>query len=114
MKLAQAASCLNQKEFTAALTTARKALASAEREKDQFKVTYQSLVARNGNKEFMVQCMQDVEAALTLSADLRGRLRPPNDIVTVSVFAWTCRILGVRLYITSVPSRFTYSSYSGE
>ncbi|KAI0087705.1 hypothetical protein BDY19DRAFT_907159 [Irpex rosettiformis] len=92
-KLAQAASCLNTKEFTIALATVRKALASAEREKDQFKTTYKSLTARNANQDFMIQCMQDVEAALTLSADLRGPLRPPNDIVTVSVFAWTCKIL---------------------
>ncbi|KAI0801945.1 hypothetical protein BC629DRAFT_1438515 [Irpex lacteus] len=94
-KIAQAASCLNPKEFKAALTTVHKALASAEREKNQSQVTYQSLVMRNANKDFMIECMQDVEAALTLSGDLRGRLRPPNDIVTVSVYAWTCKILGL-------------------
>ncbi|KAI0702269.1 hypothetical protein BC835DRAFT_1321240 [Cytidiella melzeri] len=96
-KIAQAASCLNSKDFAAALTTVRKALASAEREKNRFKTTYESLVLKyaHANGDFMVKCMKDVEAALVLSADLRGPLRPPNDVVTVAVFVWTCKILGI-------------------
>lgn len=48
------------------------------------------------NGEFMVACMEDVEDALTISSDLQGHLRPPNDIVTVTVYCWTGKILLVR------------------
>jgi hypothetical protein len=96
-KIAHAASCLGPKDFNIVVTTVRKALDSAEREKASYQVTYESLVRKykHAQPEFMVQCMQDVEAALILSADLRGHLRPPNDIVTVTVYVWTLKVLGV-------------------
>lgn len=67
---------------------------------------------RNANKDFMIECMQDVEAALTLSGDLRGRLRPPNDIVTVSVYAWTCKILGVGALLRLLDLSYLLLSFS--
>lgn len=63
------------------------------------KVSYADLVKRfNWTKvDFMVECMEDVEKTLAESRELKGRLVPPNQTVTIVVFCWVCMILGVRV-----------------
>ena len=96
-KVAQAASCLHPREFHSALATIRLALSAAEKATKQFKISYEALVRANKhtNGDFMVSCMEDVEGALTLGANLPRHLRPPNDAITVTVYCWTCKLFKV-------------------
>ncbi|THH30660.1 hypothetical protein EUX98_g3531 [Antrodiella citrinella] len=103
---AQVASCLASKVFNAALAKVQDALdteskrdtKATSRARGSGKLSYENFVERFGwtNPDFIVGCMKDVEQTLADSKDLKGRLAPPNTIVTVAVIKWVCEVLVIR------------------
>ena len=103
-KVAQTASCLAPKIFESSLAIVRTALLSKAKHNTSAvslqhsgELTYESLVKRFGwmHGDFMVECMTDVERTVSESRQLKGKLAPPNKVVTIAVFCWVCSILKV-------------------
>lgn len=93
---ARKASCLQPKIFKETLQTIQLVIASYEQEKrEKQRATYDALVARHKFTygEFMVACMQKAERALLQSGRLGRSLTLPNDMITIAVFVWICRVL---------------------
>lgn len=98
-KMAQNASCVTPKDFNVCLSVVRAALATADPRPQtrNRSSTYEGLVVRfkYTRGDFMVSCMRDAEKALIEGGQLRGRLRPPNEIITIAIFCWVCELLKV-------------------
>lgn len=93
-KIAQTASCLKPILFKTTLKTVRSVLATADAqtEEDTEPLTYEYLISENklGRKLFVEGCMKDVEKSLVATDMLPLEFHPPADILTVTVFCWTC------------------------
>ncbi|GJE99304.1 hypothetical protein PsYK624_155580 [Phanerochaete sordida] len=93
---ARKASCLQSKVFKETLQTIELVLAAYEQEKrEKQKVSYDALVAQHkfNREDFMVSCMRRAELVLVQSGKLGRNLKLPNDMITVAVFVWMCRLL---------------------
>ena len=117
-KMAQVASCLAPKEFKTCLSTVRAALASVAPapQARARSLTYEGLIIRykHSRGDFMVSCMREAEKILIENGQLRGRFKPPNNVITIATYSWICAVLKVVFYRDSrvlfFPDSPTFSS----
>ncbi|KAK7690023.1 hypothetical protein QCA50_006667 [Cerrena zonata] len=95
--MTQTSSCLHPKIFKRTLNIVRKVLSAARNETKQ-KLSYKSLLneLQFSNAQFMLSCMQDVEKYLKATKELSGALASAQDAITLAVFLWTCRVIGLK------------------
>ncbi|CAL1713274.1 unnamed protein product [Somion occarium] len=98
-KQAQSSACLDPKVFHKTLNSVRTVLGADKNNagRRSRQLFYDRLVQEFNfrREEFMISCMEDAEKALIQNRELRGRLAPPNDVVTLAVFLWTCNVLRI-------------------
>lgn len=94
--MAQTSTCLQPRIFKRTLAIVRGVLDDARSETKQ-KLSYKRLLNdfRMPDEDFMLTSMQEVEKGLKASKELRGELASAHDGITLAVFLWTCRTLGV-------------------
>ncbi|THH08318.1 hypothetical protein EW145_g2789 [Phellinidium pouzarii] len=94
-KVAQETSCLQPKQFKAALNTVRSALASYLQKRQQRVDSYQSLCREFGLSDDALYWMEETEKVLR-KTDALDNLDAADETVMYMVFYWTCIALNIR------------------
>lgn len=97
-KVAQAASCLNNKVFARTLDIVRKALSEDSEPRKLAATTYVSLIRSYtiSMVSKVAAWMEDAERALVLKEVLSARYTVDSPLVKCAIFFWVCRQLKVR------------------
>ncbi|KAH8117102.1 hypothetical protein DFH11DRAFT_1505462 [Phellopilus nigrolimitatus] len=94
-QVAQQASCMNSKQFHAALNTVRTALSSYLQKQKARVISYQAFCRDYGLNEDALYWMEEVEKELRKSHAFE-ELDVDDDTVLYMVFYWTCIALNIR------------------
>ena len=96
-KVAQSASCLNDKVFSRTLNVVRKAIADDGKPNKSVAMTYNTLTRSYtiGMVAKVVAWMDEAEKALVLKEVLPAKYEVNSPLVKCAIFFWVCKILKV-------------------